>query len=233
MIKNIKDLILAGFMSLSKAEQQAIRETLLDGADETSVEQQVNQQVQKNEIKMISRKRFYEILEKADDTINKRDKERLLQLMEQRGLSGVEVSFKNQSSRGLFTEQEYKFKTDNGIFRFAHSAHVRNLGGNQKELSFYFNTEQYPSLITQYGKLSGLTQFAITESQRKYAYQISEFLGKTSPRPFEMCLSFRATAIEDGVKVIYEEEEEKVMTHRDLIKQEPQKQYTLSGRDFL
>jgi hypothetical protein len=227
MPRNLKDLILSGFLSLSKAEQDVLKDVINNGGDGFIKHEE---QVRKQEIKIISRKRFNEILERADAFITQRDKEYLQTLMEQRGFSETDTSFKNEVYQGIYGAVGYKFKTDNGIFRFANNVIVRTLPNNQKELNFFINTVEHPSVNAHYSKLANLTYFEVSEKRSQYAYNISSYTGNEK-KGHELVMKFIGTAIVDGVKPIYEDEEERVMTKRDLI--DKPNTYTLGGNDFL
>jgi hypothetical protein len=227
MVKNLKDLIISGYLSLSKVEQQVFKD-VLNNMDSDTLRQE--EQVRKSEIKLISRKRFYEILDRADNFITQKDRERLAVLMEQRGFNDVEQTFTNKTYSTFEGGVDYKFKTDNAIFRFANSVHIKN-HGKQKELTFFINTQEYPAIIANYHRLANLTYFEVTENRSKFAYTIQGFVGHHKSNAFEMALKFRGEVVINGEKRIYEDEEDRIMTKKDLI--EKPNQYTLGEKDFI
>jgi hypothetical protein len=226
MGKNLKDLILSGFLSLSKAEQDILKEVVNTASGQSDVQHE--QQVRKQEIKVISRKRFYQILERADGIISEREKQRLALIMEQRGFSDTDLTFKNEAYQGILGSVGHKFKTDNGIFRFANTAQVKDLGG-QKEISFLINTVEHPSINAHYNKLTNLTYFELEENRAKYQYNILNFAG-VEKRGYDLVLKFIGDVVVDGVKPTYDDDEERVMTKRDLI--DKPNTYTLGSNDF-
>lgn len=227
MSNKIKDLIISGFMSLSKVEQAILKEVVMGMDDKVSMEKPV----QKDEIKLLSKKRFYEILERADAYLSEKDKARLTLLMEQRGLSDV-TTFKNRTYTDMFNNADYKFKTDNGLFRFANTAHVKDLSGTNKEISFFVNTTEHPGIINHYNQLSGLKYFELDDNLRKYGYNVYEFIGAEKVN-YEMVLKFRGDVKIDGIKMNIEEDEERVMTRKDLLNPNPQNTYKMDSGDFL
>jgi hypothetical protein len=228
MAKGLKDLILSGFLSLSKAEQDILKEVVTTASSQSDTQHE--QQVRKQEIKVISRKRFYEIIERADGIISERDKERLSLLMEQRGFAETDLTFKNDAYQGIVGTVGYKFKTDNGIFRFANTAQVRQLPNGKKEIGFYINTTEHPSINAHYNKLTNLSYFELEEKRAKYQYSILSFMGHERIG-YEIVLRFMADVVVDGVKPIYEDDDERVMTKRDLV--DKPNTYTLGSSDFI
>jgi hypothetical protein len=226
-MKNLKDMIMSGFLSLSKAEQDMLKD-VVNSTGQNEVQQE--QQVRKSEIKVISRKRFYDILDKADEYMSQRDKEKFKLLMEQRGLVDLDISFKNHISSNMFGQVEFKFKTDNGIFRFANAAHVKNLPNGQKEIIFFINSTEHPSVNAHFHKLSNLQFFAVEENRTKYAYNILGYAGNEK-QGFDIVLRFIGEAVVDGERKTYDDDEDRLMTKKDLI-QKPDT-YTLGSNDFI
>jgi hypothetical protein len=226
MAKNIKDLILSGFLSLSKAEQDILKEVINTAGQDVQHEQQVRKQ----EIKIISRKRFNEILDRADEFLTMRDKERLTTLMEQRGFSDSDISFKNTAYQGIYGTVGYKFKTDNALYKFANNVVVKTIPLGRKELWFYINTVEHASVNVHYEKLAGLTYFQVEENRNNYEYQVLAFSG-VEKKGYDLILKYIADVVVDGVHPLYEDEEERVMTKRDLV--DKPNTYTLGSQDFL
>lgn len=227
-VKKFKDLIVSGFLSLSKAEQEILKEVVNGINNDVSHEQQV----QKQEIKIIGKKRFYEILDRADNYLSSRDKEKLAMMMEQRGLLGVDVTFTNKIHEDLFGNKEYKLKTDNGLYQFANTIQVKSISGDQKEIRFFVNIVEHAVILNHYDKLAGLKYFEIVENRAKYAYNISNFIGAEKINNFEMVLTYAGDVVLNGVKEDYEDEGDKVMTKSDLMSNK-RKTHTLMGGEFL
>jgi hypothetical protein len=223
--KKLKDLVLSGFMSLSKAEQQMIRDVL---QEDHGVEHE--QQVKKDYIKLISPKRFYEILDRADEFISQRDKDKFVALMESRGLSETTKTFKNKIYTDYLGNTDWKFKTDNGLFQFANMVTVvpNNYG---VLLTFHINTKEHPAIRQQGHLLTGLKQFQFTEGMGKYAYQISRFIEVEQLNPWEIGIVFEAKAMMDNVREEIIDDTERIMHKRDLLSEKNKTFYLGGGQD--
>ena len=219
MSSKVKDFLMGVFLSLSKAEQEVIRNSIV--GDQDSVKET---QVRKEEIKIVSQKRFYELLEKADDIQAKKYEEQMKMIKEQRGLSDVTKSFKNarygeffESHNGDDSNIKYKFKTTNGLYKFADNVYIRNINTGV-ELSFLINLEEHSHIKNNSDLLSNLSYFEVQENAKIYSYNVTNFLGVVKTNPHEMILKFEAIIDKDGEYTKELTDDNRVMRKSDLIK---------------
>lgn len=219
MANKVKDLLMGVFLSLSKAEQAVIRNSIM-GEPENVKETQVR----KEEIKIISQQRFYEILERANESQAKKYEEKMRLIMEQRGIGEITKSFKNvrygeffETSGGNGADVKYKFKTTNGLYKFAHNAYVKNIP-NGVELSFLINLTEHSHVKNNSNSLAGLTYFEVQEDAKIYSYNVTRFLGVVNSNPYEMILKFEAIVDKNGEYGKELSNETRVMRKSDLIK---------------
>ena len=149
----IKSFLAGAVMSLSRLNQVKQRDNFIDD-DENEIAQE--QQVRKQEIKIISESRFYELLNAAEDASKLRNAERTAQILKSRGIDGDFLSFKNVTYAPPLHEQlsgnmnfTYKFKTDNDICKYSSDVHIKEQDG-VLTLSFLICTsEEYLQIRTQ------------------------------------------------------------------------------------
>ena len=214
----VKNFIGGVFISLSKVEKDTLTHDSLDSSDGIAHEQQVR----KHEIKIVSKKRFYQILSQADEIQREKYKVRNQLLSEQRGLGDVVKSFKNARYGDFFEENgagddgvKYKFKTSNGMYKYASSAYMRDIR-NGVEICFVLDLLKYPNLRKDFEKLGNLNYFEVNEYAKIFSYGINEYLGFESPNDIEIIMRFRGNVIKDGEMPEFEETE-RVMRNEDLI----------------
>jgi len=216
----IKSLITGAVMSLSKLNQVKDRESFIDDVeDDVSQEQQVRKQ----EIKLISEKRFYDILEKTDDVFKQRNAERTKNMLEKRGITENFISFRNIKYDSPLHEQlsgnvepSYKFKTDNDICKYVSDVHIKN-DGNKLTLNFLINLEEHQYIRKKAESLKNLTALAINDNAKIYAYDVIAFEGIINPNPHEIFLVFEAKCVMNGEYVRELSNEGKTTYKDDLI----------------
>lgn len=218
----IKSFLAGAVMSLSRLNQVKQRDNFIDD-DENEIAQE--QQVRKQEIKIISESRFYELLNAAEDASKLRNAERTAQILKSRGIDGDFLSFKNVTYAPPLHEQlsgnmnyTYKFKTDNDICKYSSDVHVREEDG-VLTLSFLINLLEHPVVRKIANNLSNLTALAINENARIYAYEVKSFRGIIRPNDNEIYVVFDAECKMNGEYVRELSNESRMMHKNDLIDQ--------------
>jgi hypothetical protein len=198
----ITNFIAGALMSLSKINQVKDKETLTDDVENEIVQEQ---KVHKQEIKLISQKKFYEILNRSEEIGRLRNSKRTEKILEARGITSIDfISFKNETFEPSLHEQltgniepTYKFKTDNNICKYASDVHIKE-EENKLTLNFLINIEQHPFIGKNSNSLTNLTAFAINHNAKIYAYEIIKFEGVIKRNPFEIFLVFEAKCVVNG-----------------------------------
>jgi len=220
MSNKIKSFITGTVMSLSRLNQLKGRDNdLLSVEDDTFQEQKIRKQ----EINIISEKRFYDLLDAADRFHKNKNVERFQQILENRGISNDFISFKNQTYEPPMHEQlsgvgeyTYKFKTDNDICKYSSDVHIKNENG-VLTLSFLINLQQYP-IVRKIGyDLKNLTAFALNENAKVYAYEITNFIGIVRPNENEIYIVFEGRCELNGEYVREMSTQDRTMKKDDLI----------------
>lgn len=218
----VKSFLAGAVMSLSRLNQVKQRDNFIDD-DENEIAQE--QQVRKQEIKIISESRFYELLNAAEDASKLRNAERTAQILKSRGIDGDFLSFKNVTYAPPLHEQlsgnmnyTYKFKTDNDICKYSSDVHVREEDG-VLTLSFLINLLEHPVVRKIANNLSNLTALAINENARIYAYEVKSFRGIIRPNDNEIYVVFDAECKMNGEYVRELSNESRMMHKNDLIDQ--------------
>lgn len=216
----VKNFIAGAVMSLSKLNQLKDRESFIDDV-ENDVSQE--QQVRKQEINLISEKRFYEILEKTDNIFKLRNAERTEKMLKARGINENFLSFKNYKYEPPLHEQlssnvepTYKFKTDNDICKYVSDVHIKD-DGNKLTLNFLLNLEQHQFIRKKMESLKNLSALAINVDAKIYAYDVIAFEGIISPNPHEIFLVFEAKCVMNGEYARNLSDESKTTHKNDLI----------------
>ncbi len=216
----VKSFLAGAVMSLSRLNQVKQRDNFIDD-DENEFAQE--QQVRKQEIKIISESRFYELLNAAEDASKLRNAERTAQILKSRGIDGDFLSFKNVTYLPPLHEQlsgnmnyTYKFKTDNDICKYSSDVHVREEDG-VLTLSFLINLLEHPVVRKIANNLSNLTALAINENARIYAYEVKSFRGIIRPNDNEIYVVFDAECKMNGEYVRELSNESRMMHKNDLI----------------
>jgi hypothetical protein len=213
----IKSFITGTIMSLSRINHLKDRESYLDDIDNDITQEQ---QVRKQEIKLLSEKRFYDILDRSDNILRNKNSERTEKMLESRGITENFLSFKNHRYDPPLHEQlsgnvepTYKFKTDNDICKYVSDVHIKN-DGNKLTLNFLINLEQQQFFRRKVPSLKNLTALAINENAKIYAYDIIAFDGIITPTPHEIFLVFEAKCVING-EYVRDLSNENRTTHKD------------------
>lgn len=218
IINKLKSLVLSGALALSKAEKDVLTEIITKGSADINKEEHI----QKHEIKILSEARFYQLLNRADQYINKRDEGKLKLMLESRGFQNIDQIFENKQYSSVMDNSinptiEYKFKTDNGLYRYSNVLHVKN-NGDGKELKFFVNLKEFPHVINHINELSDLTYFEIEDKLKQYAYNITQFNGSEKMDNNTLSLNFSGKVLLDGETLIDENNTEiRVLTTDDII----------------
>jgi hypothetical protein len=221
LIDKVKSLLLGGALALSRAEKDVLQEIINKGGNDIRAEEKIQQQ----EIKIISEKKFYQLLEGADKYMNKRDEFKLQSMLKARGLENVEHIFTNRELGNLYdlhpdaSKTDFTFKTDNGLFKCAENLHVSDINGS-KELKFFINTKLHPAAGVNWDQLTDLTYFEIIDDYLKYSYNVHNFIGSVRDNHY-LILKFQAQVYENGISVVGDDNEmDRKMTKDDLINEQ-------------
>lgn len=217
---DIKSLFTGLMLSLSKVEKKEL--AALMGADENSIQHE--NKVGQREIKVTSSKRFYELMEKADEIDRRRHAGKVHLLMEKRGIKGEVVrTFKNVRSSDMFESalsaginSEFTFKTSNHIYKYANSAYILK---NDDVLDLYINI----SLLNENQRLrnrdfSDMKYFGVIENHKYFLYGVHGFR-EAQITGGEMNLVFEIFTVMDGQTTDKINDKETIMTKNDLIDQ--------------
>ncbi len=220
MLDNIKGLLAGAMMSLSKLNQVKENETYVNHLDDESVQEQ---KVRKQEINLISRKRFYDILNKLEEGARERNKEKYEFMLEQRGINEDFLSFKNIKFAPPLHEQlggnmdyTYKFKTDNDICKYSSDVHIKEVDG-KLTLNFLINLLEHPRVRKIAYELNNLTAFALNHNGKVYAYEVLNFEGIIQPNDSEIFVVFESNCIMNGVYPDSITDEYRTTSKNDLI----------------
>lgn len=186
---------------------------------DTHYEQQIQKEVGQEQIKLVSKRRFYSILEHAEDKYKK-----------SKGFdpNATNRTFKNKIIPQLFEEnptRTHTFRTNNKIGIYADYAnYFMNEGIHY--LEFVLNTEIHP--IVKNMDFSNLNYFeaAITETAKTYSYNITSYLGGRKINEFEIGLIYECVIDKDGVYDFDLDDTERILTKKDF---PPKNTYYLGG----
>jgi len=202
----LKDLFLATMMSLSKTEKQMVRDILEDDLN-------IKKEYQKHELKLIDKQRFHQILEKADQFVRNRDKEKLNQKMLLKGdkSDGLEIENIFTNNKKVINESiyaikqiqklkdtpddfEYSLKCDNELYYLTEYVHVKKGYGDLKVLEFYVDSK------SEYNSISNLDKLTITqyeENNKIWEFLIKDFIG-FKPHGDYVIFKFNAEITKNG-----------------------------------
>lgn len=217
----VKSFLAGAVMSLSRLNQVKDRDAYLESIDEGMMQEE---QVRKQEINILSEKRFYDLLNKAEQIHKSKISENVENKLKSRGIEENFLSFKNfkyeaplhEQLGGSITPPLYKFKTDNDICKYASDVHIKQTN-DKLTLNFLVNLNEHPIVQGIAYNLVNLTAFAINENGKIYAYDVTNFEGIIKPTPFEIFLVFEAKCVMNGEYNRELSSETKKMTKDDLI----------------
>lgn len=220
MLNSIKGLVAGAMMSLSKLNQVKENETYVNHLEDETIQEQ---KVRKQEINVISKKRFYDILNKLEERDRERNKEKYEFMLKQRGINEDFLSFKNIKFAPPLHEQlagnmdyTYIFKTDNDMYKYASDVHVKDTDG-KLTLSFLINLFEHPEIRTIAEDLKNLTAFALNHNGKVYAYDVINFEGIITPNTHEIFMIFESKCIMNGVYPDSVTDEYRTTSKDDLI----------------
>jgi len=229
---NIKSLFTGLMLSLSKVEKEELASMFGNGGVNLHQEDKVTQK----EIKIISSKRFYELMERADAADKRRHSAKMELLMEKRGIKGEMVrTFKNVKSSDMFATHseveingEFTFKTSNKIYKYADSAFIVK---NGDYLDLHINI----SLLNENQRLKGvdfsdLKYFGVVENHKYFLYGIVSYI-ETKISGGEMTIVFEVNTVMDGEVSNRLNDNESIMRKEDLIDPRTHN-YFQNGNDY-
>lgn len=182
----LKDIFLATMLSLSKAEKQMVHDILEDDLN-------IKKEYQKQELKLIDKQRFHQILEKADTFVRNRDKSKLESKMLLKGdkSDGLEIEKIFTNNKKVINESvyaikqmqrlkdtpddfEYSVKCDNELYYLTDYIHIKKGYGNSKIIEFYVPSKSEYNNIEN---LDSLTVLQYEENNKLWEYIVKDFVG--------------------------------------------------------
>lgn len=205
-LRKIKNTAISAYISTNK-----IQENLAQVVNNADADIRFEQQVRQQELKLVSKKKFYEILERLDDIQYRR-------FRENQSESIIDRSFINKrygsihESTGDVDNATYHLKTNNLLGKYA--SHVNLITEeNQHVLEFVINTTTNP--ISRTLDFTNLTTLSLNENGKTYSFNILSYLGSTQNNPYENSLYFLADIEKFGVYDFEMDETQRVLTSRD------------------
>lgn len=182
LLRKLKDTAISAYISTNKI-QENLSQVMNNTESDIRHEQQIKQQQQ---INLLSKKRFYHILERLDDIqYNK--------FRDGQPTSGIrERSFINKKYESLLEtvggqSGSYHLKTNNLLGMYASHANFI-IEDNQHVLEFVVNTTINPIVRTL--DLSNLTRLTLNENGKTYSFNTLNYLGTMQTNPYEISLYF-------------------------------------------
>jgi hypothetical protein len=168
-------------------------------------------QVRQQQLKLISKRRFYEILEAAEDFYQDNHAEKFGLLKEQRGTNHVTKGFKNRPVYGN-ANMKFTFRTNNNINQYASHANFSHNDGSPY-IEFVINTTENP--IVKNLDFSNLNYFEIAENAKTYSFNIYNYLGGRQINPHEIGLIYECTVERNGEYDFDMDDTERILTPKD------------------
>jgi len=218
MINNLKRLIAGSYMSLQRINDAI--DTKKTTSDDNTIQEE---KVKKQEINLISKKRFYDMLNGMEKYQNKKNEFRTKKILESRGIDEDFLSFKNIKFESSLHEQlsglneyKYKFDTNNKIKEFASDVHIKESNGILT-LNFLINIVENPQYKIYKEELVDLSYFKVKHNGKNYEYTINNFFGFIQKNPFEVFVVFDAVCTNNGNYADYINNENQITTKDELI----------------
>lgn len=220
---DIKSFILASFLSLSKAEKKMLLDTM--ESDVTGKREHTNE-INKQELKLISEERFYEILDGADEVILNKYKHILEERRKNRGIQDgyeIEQMFHNKNvliedfSPGAHSKNHYSLQTDTNLYEMAEYMHVKKYNDTVKILEFYI-----PKINMSFATSKTLnpTRAIFEHNNKIWEYEIVNRID-TLIEGYHQIVRYAAVCTKDGTSLIKRKDElgvRRVLTSDDFIK---------------
>lgn len=199
IMSNIKNFFVSAVSSLGKF-QENIGQNINGVNNEISLEQQVR----KREIKLLSKSRFYEIMENSE----------IVKKLNSLGIPATKENienyknlpprcFKNERYGELMEDingneetARYKFRASNIIYRYASHVNLMYNDGHTF-LEFVINKIHYPQTVGI--DFSNLNYFEVIENAKTYGYEITGFIGGRVISPYENGLIFEGNVVINGI----------------------------------
>lgn len=225
----LKSLMVSSFMSLSKVEQDILRDIVQD----TGIQKQ--QEQKKDHIKIISKHRFYEILNRADEYINQRDKDYLIEQYNKRGLSDKELIVSNRETiiyidgRTVIERIETKINCDNPLLeKITSHLYVSKENDHRRLLEFVVNKYAYPGLTKAMDKFVELMKVSTIHKHNLYEYDVTHFVGIDNDKQ-NAIIKYWANVVKNGDTTLDLDNTDRVMRKEDLL---TDKTVFLTSEDF-
>jgi hypothetical protein len=207
ILQRIKNTAAGLYVATGKVQEQLSQNTIFGVPDNAYI-----QQVKQQQINLLSKKRFYNILEHADDYMS--NKYRM-----ENDITSNDRTFKNKRYGSSFeniggddSTATYHLKTNNLLGRYADYVNVIN-ENNQIVLQFVINTQQNPSV--RVNNFTDLTHLKINESGKSYSFNVFSYLGSTQENQFELSLYYQASIEKFGEYEFDLDDTRRVLTSKD------------------
>lgn len=168
-------------------------------------------QVQQRQIKLLSKRKFYQVLEQIDNILNRKYGDRMSQLKEQRNLSHITKGFKNKPVYSN-PNMNCTFRTNNSINQYASYANYCHNNGSPY-VEFIINTTEYPMVKNM--DFSSLNYFEVAENAKTYSLNITSYLGGRQINQYEIGLIFECSIDKDGIYDFDMDDNERILTSKD------------------
>lgn len=218
MINILKQIVAGTYMSLQRVND--VIDTKKTTSDDNTFQEE---KVKKQEINLISKKRFYDILNNMESIQNKKNEYRTQKILEARNIDENFLSFRNIKFERPIHEQlmgmmdyQYKFDTNNKIKEFASDVHIKE-ENDTLTLNFLINIVENPQYKMYKDEIIDLKYFNIKHNGKNYKYDINSFVGIIQKNPYEVFVVFDAICTNNGKYDNDMSNEKQTTTKDDLI----------------
>jgi hypothetical protein len=219
-MSNIKDLFVGFFLSLSKVEKEEVLSQLTQDDENTRQESKIR----KEEIKIISPLRFYQILERADNFNRMKYSEKFDKWSSQRQIRNLIYSFTNQRFGTFFEDinsnsATYKFKTSNLLGKVSDSVYITKENMNDTNVLLNFNitlNEDNKNIATKL-RFDDLEFFTLNENGKQYYYDNINHIDTIRFDKNTILVTYSAFPLIDGEYPQHIHDQQSTMSKKDLI----------------
>lgn len=195
-------MAISSYIAASKLQENLVQNFNLNSNDT-----QFEQQIRKQQINLLSKKRFYDILESAEDYYKIKN-----------GVLDFKYrTFKNKVyTNNLYDlngeQSSYHLKTNNSIGKFSEHVNVHNEEGTIV-LEFVINRENNPQ--STYHTFDDLNYFYVVENAKTYSFNVIKFLGTNKINQYETSYYFQAIVEKNGVYDFEMDESERILDSKN------------------
>ncbi len=200
IFRKIKNTVVGAYISAGKVQNEL--------SQMNAIEPQITniREVKKQEIKIASKKKFYDILEHLEN----KDRQKYASLRNHID-DRTFVNRRYQSMDSLIPT--YHIKTNNDLGSFTKHLNLIN-EDNNIVLEFVINTEENPSFKNR--TFDDLSYVSVVENAKTYSYVIISHLGTIKNNPFETSMFYQVNVELNGVYNFHmEDTKPRVLTAKD------------------